>query len=75
MKSIQRVIKSHRITTAEPTDRPANHRPAASAPRPQQSAHPVFVDGRLTAIEVTCSCGEVMVIEVEYANAPEEVVS
>jgi len=72
---IQKIIKRHRITTAAPTERPAAPRTAPKAPRPQQSARPIFVDGRLTAIEVTCSCGEVMVVEIEYANAPEEAVS
>ncbi len=75
MNPIHRVIKRHRVRAGAAESPPSKPSPSTHAPRVQQGARLVHVDGRLHAIEVTCACGEVMVIEVEYESAPEETVS
>ncbi len=68
MNPLQKVIKRHRVKAGStPSDPdPVTKRAAPRAPR--KGARLVHVDGRLQAIEVTCACGEVMVIEIEYEN-------
>ncbi len=75
MNPIQRVIKRHRVRTGPTPSRPTEPGPRAGAPPIQKGARLVHVDGRLHAIEVTCSCGEVMLIEIDYEGAAEEVES
>jgi len=47
---------------------------APSTPHERHAPAPgvrlVRVGGRISAIEVTCRCGEVSVLELEYADAP-----
>lgn len=47
----------------------APSRPAAAARRCEKSARPITIEGAIRAIEVTCSCGETTVIELEYPHA------
>ena len=75
MNPIQRVIKRHRVRTGPVPSRPTEVSPRAGAPPAKKGARLVHVDGRLHAIEVTCACGEVMLFEIEYEGAAEEVVS
>jgi hypothetical protein len=52
------------------------HVPGASAPFPGGRCAPLpgarllRADGVVRAIEVTCACGEVTVLELEYADQP-----
>ena len=75
MNPIQRVIKRHRVRTGPAEDLPPKPSARPAPAPPQKGVRLVQVDGRVQAIEVTCACGEVMVIEIEYECATEETVS
>jgi hypothetical protein len=69
------VIKKEHVRLAEgppPTEhpdvRPDGSQPARCAPVP--GVRLVRLDGRVQAIEVTCRCGEVTVLDLEYGDAP-----
>lgn len=56
--------------TAPPSALPsAASRPSAAGRRCEKSARPITIEGAIRAIEVTCSCGETTVIELEYPHA------
>lgn len=62
------------VPTPAPTSPPsalpsAPPRSAATARRCEKSARPITIEGAIRAIEVTCSCGETTVIELEYPHA------
>ncbi len=61
----------HRIRTNDHGQQSAAHTPSGPGVRP------VRVDGRVHAIEFTCRCGTVSIVEIEYeeAAAPTEVTS
>jgi len=44
-------------------------RSAGAARRCEKSARPITIEGAIRAVEVTCSCGETTVIELEYPHA------
>ena len=61
LESIRRVPTAAQFSTGQDT-----------ACAPQKSVRTVEVAGRVQAIELTCSCGERTVIELDYENgAPE----
>lgn len=66
------IIKRNRVNVGTGHESPtAGHR----AKDPQASAHAKHVrllehEGRVRAIELTCSCGDVSVIELDYPDAP-----
>lgn len=56
--------------TSLPSTPPSALPRAATAPRRcEKSARPVAIEGVIRAIEVTCSCGETTVIELDYPHA------
>ena len=65
------VGEMHRIWTNEHGQETAARTPSGPGVRP------VRVDGRVHAIEFTCRCGTVSIVEIEYegAAAPTEVTS
>ena len=69
------IIKHDRVRVGEPcAARPQAAKPGAPATaRPAKRVELVRHDGEVRAIEVTCACGEVTLVEVEYepARAPE----
>ncbi len=76
---MNRVIKKERVHVDESGEAP--QAPLAEAPHVPGTHGPgvrlVRVDGRVQAIEVTCRCGDVSVLEIEYDEAtnPTEVTS
>jgi hypothetical protein len=75
---LQKVIKRERIHSGPtPRDPGRNGQKPTARPAARKGARLIHVDGRLQAIEVTCACGDVMVIEIEYESeaVPEESVS
>jgi len=65
------IIKHDRVRVGEPCPaRQQGAKPGASAAaRPAKKAELVRHDGEVRAIEVTCACGEVTLVEVEYEPA------
>ncbi|MCE9593756.1 MAG: hypothetical protein K8S98_06150 [Planctomycetes bacterium] len=66
---IRSIIKHHsvRLDTAASTVSAAL--PKGRAPRAGQNHVELLrVDGKLRALEITCSCGETMVVELDYAD-------
>jgi len=58
------------VPTSTPTTPPgALPRPCAGARRCEKSARPITIEGAIRAIEVTCSCGETTLIELEFPHA------
>ena len=77
-KTLQRIIKRSRVCSDPVPDDSGHRRPRpARHSAARKGARLIHVDGRLQAIEVTCACGDVMVIEIEYESeaAPEETTS
>ncbi|MEW6073166.1 MAG: hypothetical protein AB1726_11330 [Planctomycetota bacterium] len=72
MNPIQRVIKRHRVRADAAPGRPRAGAASSGHPPRAKGVRLVQADGRVQAIEVTCACGEVMVIEIEYEDAPQE---
>lgn len=69
------IIKKELVRLSASGAAPAPARgPAARAARHQKAVQLVRVDGRVAALELTCSCGERSVVELEYpdANASKE---
>ena len=73
------VIKKDRVRVGEHAARTMHADVALDAPEERSTPAPgvrlVRIAGRIEAIEVTCRCGEVSVIEVEYDGVeqpPEE---
>ena len=60
------IIKRNAVRLEE---RPARRESSAAACAPAQGARLLRTDGVVRAIEVTCSCGDVTVIELEYSAA------
>jgi len=60
------IIKRERVLVAPAGASPA--RPAKTACAPVRKAEPVVVGGHVRAIEVTCGCGDVLLVELEYAD-------
>lgn len=66
---MQRIIKHNTVRRVDdaPAPRPAPaeaHEAAAPAPEPGVRVH--RADGRVHAIEITCSCGETTLVELDY---------
>ena len=73
---MNRVIKKDRVHVDESGE--ASPAPRAEAPHaPVPGVRLVRVEGRVQAIEVTCRCGDVSVLEIDYEDAtnPTEVTS
>jgi hypothetical protein len=62
---MQTVIKSSRVRLEE---RPRRSPTAAPAGPHGKSVRAIRVDGEIRAIELRCDCGEVTVVELEYAE-------
>jgi hypothetical protein len=62
---MQRVIKRCRVQTGLETTRPSAGVRTAEARHISRGARLIRVDDRLQAIEITCGCGETMIIEIE----------
>lgn len=63
------IIKKEHVRELEP----GAARPAAAEPsgrRHAKSVELLDLDGRVHAIQLTCSCGEVSVIDLEYPEDP-----
>ena len=75
------VIKSSRVRVGAPTSAKSADGTTPAARRPQGRAkctkqvRPLELDGRLHAIEVRCSCGEITTIELDYAQITEGKIS
>ncbi len=61
------VIKRDRIRVVPAGPKPA--RAKASASHDEKAVRLVRVDGRVQAIELTCTCGQVSVLEIDYNEA------
>jgi hypothetical protein len=72
---MQSIIKSRSVRATDATSgHDAGGVPAVSSGRKarcQKSARFVRADERVHAIEITCSCGEVTVVELDYPQSPE----
>ena len=67
MNPLQKVIKRNRVHRGSLPDDTSRRESSPRTKSPvRKGVRPIHVDGRLQAIEVTCACGEVMVIEIEY---------
>jgi len=68
------IIKRHRVRDGAPAPAKVRSTPGAqSAAQPGASDKSVRLleqDGRVYAIELTCSCGDVSVIELDYPDEP-----
>ncbi len=60
------IIKKEQVSIAAPGQTIARRRPGHA-----KAANLLRVDGEVRAIEVTCSCGEKMVIELDYEQVAE----
>ena len=65
-KPVQSIIKKAELAAA-PARRPSPARPEACA----QGVRLLRERGLVHAIEITCSCGEVALVELDYPPAPE----
>lgn len=65
---MQRVIKRHRVRTGPDAVRARTRPTSADVPVAPRDVRLIRVDDRVQAIEVTCHCGEKMVIEIEYES-------
>lgn len=63
---MQRVIKSERVHVDEPTRKTHTKTTSSASHTRAQGVRLVKVDGRVAAIEFTCSCGEVSMLELCY---------
>lgn len=63
---MQRVIKGERIQVGEPAGRTHSKGSGSAHHARARGVRLVKVDGRVAAIELTCSCGEVSVLELSY---------
>lgn len=79
---MQRIIKNNRVRVGDLTSGDAAARAAhagghaghgageSSTPRAPRGVKLVRADGRVRAIEVTCHCGEVSILELDYDDSP-----
>jgi hypothetical protein len=64
------IIKRERVQFGPVAGASRKHTEAGSAPRAAK-AQAVVVAGVVQAIEVTCACGEVLLVELEYTETTE----
>jgi len=57
------------VPTSTPTTPPGALPRSTAARRCEKSTRPITIEGAIRAVEVTCSCGETTVIELEYPHA------
>ncbi len=64
------VIKKERVRVGEAAAHPASTEVHATSSAERRASAPgvrlVRIDGRIEALEVTCRCGEVSVVEIDY---------
>lgn len=68
------VIKRERVALGEPGPAPAGRadaRAQAHPPFAAPSVRPIEQGGMIVALELTCSCGEVSLVELRYPSNPE----
>ena len=60
------IIKSQSVRSVDPV--PGSVTPRA--PRHAKRVELLSIEGRVQAVELTCSCGEVSLIELDYPETP-----
>jgi hypothetical protein len=63
------IIKKNRVRQVEPGTQPSPEAPLPRRPqRGRKKVELLRVQGRVRALELTCSCGEKTVVELDYAG-------
>ncbi len=72
---MKQVIKKDQVlvneSAAAAVEGPAVRTPRAHGPR-GPGVHLVRIDGRVQAIELTCRCGDISVLEIDYEDTTHE---
>ena len=74
----QPIIKRNRVQLSSPDSRTGSSdvrllkKPDAIVPLGEKAVRLLEEEGRVTAIEFTCSCGEVTVVELFYQDDPHD---
>jgi hypothetical protein len=63
---MQRVIKRERVQLGTPARKASAKSPSCAPHGHGRGVRLVKIDGRIAAIELTCSCGEVSMLELCY---------
>jgi hypothetical protein len=66
------VIKKSNVQLAGNASAPSARAPAAKAPTCANRVRPLRVGGVIAALEITCTCGETTLVELDYPHASEE---
>ncbi len=66
LQSKREVIKRDHVRLEESASLPVTRQPPGATHGPVRGVRLVHVDGRVQAIEFTCRCGEVSLLELEY---------
>ena len=66
------VIKKSNVQFAGGAAAPSARAPVANAPTCASRVRPLRVGGVVAALEITCTCGETTLVELDYPQALEE---
>jgi hypothetical protein len=66
------VIKKSNVQLTGHAAAPGARTPLASAPTCASRVRPLRIGGVVAALEITCTCGETTLVELDYPQASEE---